>query len=447
LGWLSIIMVVGAVSAWTVLDLAKHPVWLISWGVVGFAGLVVEAVNCRSRSIGGVARIMVVAALLRGIGLLIVPTLSSDIYRYAWDGQVALSGANPYLTTPDATELIPLRSALWQRVDHRDIPTVYPPLALASFALASAGPIPIMTLKVMYGSLDLLSVWLLIGILRNRAIHPGWAVGYAWNPLVVLETAGMGHVDSLGVLLLLAAVASTDLRRERATGLAVAGAVLAKAVPVVALPLWLRSTHWVSVAARSRFVVAALATLFIVSGTWLWRLGGIPPGWFKFGVSWEFNGPLFEPLWRTLGVLAIPDIVTAGLDTLKDWTGQHGYWNRFYPYNYPQFLAKLLLAGSLAWFLVRAWQAATLEIGLRRVFFGVLLFSATVYPWYLLWVLPWAVVTRRVSYLVLSALALISYVPQLMGQPVFPLYWSVMWGGFGAAWLAERWRQDREHNA
>ena len=38
----------------------------------------------------------------------------------------------------------------------------------------------------------------------------------------------------------------------------------------------------------------------------------------RYGVSWEFNGPLFEPLWRLLDSVGLPAAAHAGLDRLKD---------------------------------------------------------------------------------------------------------------------------------
>ncbi|MGA0420868.1 MAG: hypothetical protein ACO3P9_12695, partial [Phycisphaerales bacterium] len=33
--------------------------------------------------------------------------------------------------------------------------------------------------------------------------------------------------------------------------------------------------------------------------------GGVPPGLVTYGISWEFNGPLYEPLWRALEGLGL----------------------------------------------------------------------------------------------------------------------------------------------
>ncbi len=423
-------------------SLASHPRLLLSGVAVSFAAMAVAA-RCGRRWEARPAGfswvwIMVVAALLRLIAVAAPPSLSTDVYRYAWDGKVALSGANPYRLSPDAPELRPLRDDIWRQVEHRDVATVYPPLAMLVFAAAAATPAPILALKLIFALTDVLTVGLLFSILRRRALADHLAVWYAWNPLAVLETAAMGHVDALGVLLLVAAVAAIDRLRVNRAVMAAAGAALTKLVPVFALPVLGSRSVWNSEAKASQFRLRVLALLSLAAVVGLAACGGIPSGWVRFGVSWEFNGPLFEPLWRALESLRAPESVAGFLDQLKQWTGMHDFWNRFYSYRYPQFLAKVLLGiGLLAW-LVVCWRKPTVERALLGVFLGLLLFSATVYPWYVLWLLPWAVVTQNRALIVLSGLSFVSYLAQIWGEPVFPKYWAVVWLGTLVFWLVDR---------
>src|SRR2546430_17219574 len=71
---------------------------------------------------------------------------------------------------------------------------------------------------------------------RSReGVH--WVLAYAWHPLLATEVAGSGHIDIVGALLLVGAVAA--LGRPRRTGAApaywLAGA--GKMLPLVPLPL------------------------------------------------------------------------------------------------------------------------------------------------------------------------------------------------------------------
>jgi hypothetical protein len=51
------------------------------------------------------------AVLLRGLLLATPPFLSTDVYRYVWDGRVERAGVNPYRYLPADPALTPLRDA------------------------------------------------------------------------------------------------------------------------------------------------------------------------------------------------------------------------------------------------------------------------------------------------------------------------------------------------
>ncbi len=406
-----------------------------------FLALLVAArrLEAASAPLGGA--ILAGALLLRLPLLPLPPTLSDDALRYLWDGKVAAAGFNPYALAPAAEELTPLRDATWRRLPHSRIPTVYPPLAVAAFSIASRLPFPLLAWKLMATAADLVGCWLLLAVARSLGVPEGRTAWYAWNPLVTLEVAGMGHADVLGVVAVLGAVLWLGGRRSRpfatamAAGLAAAGA-LAKLVPLAAFPLWARQSGrpW-------KFLgwgvgLTALALLPVLAAT-----GGVPPGLTTYGVSWEFNGPLFEPLWRLLDAAGAAPALARGLDQLKEWTEIWEAWNPIYPYLYPQFLAKLILAGAAGFVVLLSLRERDPLAGSGRLFGRLLLLSATVYPWYLLWVLPWAALHRRTAWLALSALSLFSYLV-LMGVPAWPWVYGLVWGPFAVlglgSWVLEK---------
>ncbi len=385
----------------------------------------------------GTAGILMVAVLLRLVLLPVPPTLSDDVLRYLWDGRVAGAGFNPYRWAPDAPELVPLRDATWQRLPHRDVPTVYPPLAMAVFSIAARLPAPRLALKLLLTAADLATCLLLVGLARSRRLPPARVVWYAWNPLVALEVAGMGHVDALGVAAMTATVCllAGGPRRIGGAAAAAAAAVLAKLVPLLALPAWARQSGRPLLFLALTAALVATAVLPVVVAT-----GGVPPGLVTYGVSWEFNGPLWEPLWRLLERLDCTGAVEAVLDELKRRTGEHELWNRLYPYNYPELLAKLILAPGLLAVAVLAWRRRDPLASAGVLFGGLLVFSATVYPWYLLWVLPWAALCRQPAWLLLAALAPLSYLPQTTGVALVPWIWAAVWLPFAVALAIEpRW--------
>ena len=105
-----------------------------------------------------------VAIALRAAMLPVPIELSTDVYRYCWDGKVISAGFNPYRFAPDATELTGLRDENWARLDHRDVPTVYPPLLMEVFRLGKQPS----AFKLIFALCDLATLWFLVRLLRAR---------------------------------------------------------------------------------------------------------------------------------------------------------------------------------------------------------------------------------------------------------------------------------------
>lgn len=363
--------------------------------------------------------------------------LSDDALRYLWDGKVALAGFNPYVLPPAAPELAALRDESWQRLPHREVPTVYPPLAIAAFSIASRFPAPLLAWKGMVTAADLGTCALLLALARRRGIPESRTAWYAWNPLVALEVAGMGHVDALGVAATVGAVLALTERRTLSAAVWATAGALAKLVPIAALPMWSRQGGQPG-EQSGRFLGAAAILLAAAGLPVLAATGGIPPGLLAYGVSWEFNGPVYEPLWRLLDLSGIAPALSRGLEALERRTEMWYAWDWIYPYLYPRLLAKLLLAAGMGVLVLRSLRETDPVAGTRRLFGGLLLLSATVYPWYLLWVLPWAALTRSIAWLALSGLILLSYLPQLGIAPLMPWVYLAIWVPFAALMVSKR---------
>ncbi len=412
-------------------DLSRNVGLTLGLVAVGFGALAWVFFGAGGRELTSTG-VLVVAVVLRVLLLPVPPTLSDDSLRYLWDGKVLAFGANPYELTPEADILEPLRDERWEAMPHRDVEAVYPPLALTLFSIAAALPSPAFAWKILLTAIELAGCLLLTRLGARLGLEPRRVALYAWNPLVTLEVAGMGHVDAVGVALVIATVSALESRRGWSP-VAAAGAVLAKLVPLVAIPAW--SAH-----ARRPWSFAALCVTITAAGLApvLWATGGLPPGWIRFGVSWEFNGPLYEPLWRTLEAIRVDDAIKLALDRAKIWTDAHEFWNRFYPYVYPRLLAKGLLGVLLAGLLWRVWRDREGDVvtATGRTFAALVLCSATVYPWYLLWMLPWAALACQPAWLALSGLILLSYVPQFTSLPLMPWVFLARLAAFRRAALA-----------
>src|SRR5262249_13925226 len=145
--------------------------------------------------------ILIAAVVFRVILLPSDPTLSTDLYRYLWDGRLAVAGISPYRYAPSAPELISHRDGQgYPRPNHADWLTVYPPGAQLFFSsMARLAPNSVLGFKLAILALDLLTIGLLAGWLRDLGRPSSWILLYAWHPLVIVELAGSGHLDAIAV--------------------------------------------------------------------------------------------------------------------------------------------------------------------------------------------------------------------------------------------------------
>ena len=208
--------------------------------------------------------VLAAAVLFRALLAPLVPTLSTDLNRYRWDGLVQQAGFNPYSMSPDDPRLQSLREQLgphaWAGMPGQETPTIYPPLTEQVFRLTwqwLPGPL---AFKLPFLLADLLIVLMLAGWVRSSGGKAYQVAVYAWNPLVVIEFAGSGHNDALALAGVVAAVVIIRRSPIVSTWL-VAAAALAKAFPMLLLPLWVRRAGW----PRARGWLAALGALALAA--------------------------------------------------------------------------------------------------------------------------------------------------------------------------------------
>src|SRR5436190_18019275 len=149
-----------------------------------------------------------------------------DIHRYVWDGRLQRLGYNPYLVVASDPAAKGLHTPETRNMNNPDLPSPYPAGAQLFFRAVTAIHESTFALKVAFVVCDLAIVLVLLDVLRCTQQGEHWILAYAWHPLLAIEVAGNGHVDIVGVLLLLVSAAAL-LRRWRAVaamsfGLAVA---------------------------------------------------------------------------------------------------------------------------------------------------------------------------------------------------------------------------------
>ena len=146
------------------------------------------------------AGILLFALLFRLPLIFESPTpLSSDLYRYLWDGRVQVSGEiNPYLYSPADEHLALLRDqAIYPNLNRKEARTIYPAGAQLLFRAANwAGLDTPQKFKAAALAADFLTLFLLLLILRQLRLPQNQVLIYAWNPLVIYELFYSGHLES-----------------------------------------------------------------------------------------------------------------------------------------------------------------------------------------------------------------------------------------------------------
>ncbi len=251
--------------------------WLAVIGVWALAAFVAMRIGDRIKTATGLLIVLAAAAAMRVPLLFERPYLSSDIYRYVWDGRVQGAGINPYLNVPAAPALAALRdAAIYPNINRADYaPTIYPPAAQMLFrAIARFGD-SVLAMKLGMLAFEALAMAALIGILRTLALPATRVAAYAWHPLAVWEIAGNGHVDAM-LLGLMAAALWLFLRgRSLPAGIVASIAVFVKPTALLLMPVFWRRWDWKLPA----MLVATGALLYLPYLAAGWRVLGFLPGY------------------------------------------------------------------------------------------------------------------------------------------------------------------------
>lgn len=412
-----LLLAIGAITRLEDLGLHVRPL-LICWGVAHAAYIAGTWRVLRSRTTVQAALPIVLAVGLLARILLLpgAPTLSEDVYRYLWDGHLVAHGVNPFPHAPSDPALAPYRNDLLHHLNHADVPTIYPPLAQLLFASTAAVSETPFAWKLMLLALETILVLAVLRLLRNRGLPRERLLLYYWNPLVLVESFGSGHVDLAAAALLLLSLWLYEERRHARAGIAFALAVLTKLFPATLIP-WLVRRRAGILLATAAITAAILYAPFVPAGSTLWT------GLTIYARHWEFNGALYHLLHH----------VVASEESIR------------------RILAALFAVASI----LIAWRAGTAP---QAAFLGLvafLLLSPTVFPWYLVPVVALLPLYPDAGMIAFSGLVALSYLPlpgyRATGTWSLPSWILVAeYGGWLATWIvasALRARVRQRENA
>ena len=340
------------------------------------------------------------------------PFLSSDIYRYVWDGRVQSAGINPYRYPPQAEELRELRDdRIFPNITEEDRTwfSAYPPAAQAVF-LAVYKLFPTVSgFKLAMSAFDLITVILIMLTLAAAGIDPARAIIFAWHPLVVFETAHSGHVESVYIAFIAVALWASSRGSRVLTGVGLALATAVKFYPALLLPVFFVTSEYVSSGGESRD--ERRGTLRLRSLANLWSVS---------------NLNMLGAFVATIVAVYLPYVGAGGnmFGFLDDYVKGEGFGeggSRYFllkllreviPVPTLVFLipaALLLLALAVKQMLVTKRDVADVARGAIVLIGAYLLVTTPRYAWYYVWLVPFLCFAPRVSWLYLSGAASLLY--------------------------------------
>ena len=368
------------ILAWSARQSGEPPL-ILFLGLAVWAALLTFGLYAYHRRNPGEAfplsRLLGWAILFRVFGLLGGPIYEDDFYRYLWDAFRFAQDGTPYGMAPEAFFADPEVPARFQRildqVNYPEVPTIYGPVTQLVFLLGYAlSPGALVALQAPLILIDLLAIGLLLRLAPARAV-----LLYAWCPLVIKEIAFTAHPDGVAVSLLLAAVVLGQRERLRGAAVCLALAVGAKVLALLLVPFVLaraRPVHWGLFAGT----LVLLYLPFMLQGGTDWGTLAL------FAREWEFNAAVF------------------GL--LKPWMSNPA----------ARATCGLALFAGVAWYHVVYRRSASSSVPRGDwIYGGLLALWPVVNAWYLLWLLPFAVIRPSAWAWTASVAVLLSYVTGL----------------------------------
>jgi hypothetical protein len=324
--------------------------------------------------------IVIFALLFRIILWLSPPTLSDDIYRYLWEGRLVSMDINPFEYAPDAPQLEYLRDQeIFPQINHKNFVSIYPPLTQFIFSLSLQLHPSIKMMNLTFLIFDVLIMVVLILTLRSLKIDLTRIIIYAWNPLIIMEFAGSGHLDSVAIFFLMLSFYLFTKGKSVSSILSLALSFLGKLLALVFLPFILQKKKGLSTLLF--VIVICVAYLpFLNAGTKLFQSLII------YSNEWVFNGSLYP-----LFIWILPSPAAArGMSAIL-----------------------LVLTTGVLFFWYRKRHLDEDKKSIYVIGFTVLglllLVTPVLHPWYVCWMVPFLVICPNRAWIFLTGSVFLSY--------------------------------------
>ena len=364
--------------------------------------------------------VMMLAFIVSCIGVFGHPIFEDDYFRYLWDGYVFYHFGSPYGFIPEAfftddTITEPFQTILGY-INHPSLPTIYGPTSQYSFLAAYIiDPGNITILQLFYAVANMIIVYICL-----HYAAPHYVLLYVFSPLIFKETLLTAHPDGFAVYLLLAAYWVSHKKHYIAAGCLAGLSIGAKIFALLLVP-FLVIKHPIKVIFGCALALSLLYIPIIINGASEFT------SLRSMATDWEFNSALW-------GVLTI-----------------------FFSDNIVRFIMAIIIiscSACLAWSFWYRKRHMLYYVPRGDIVFGVFLLCLPVInPWYVVWVLPFAVIHPSVTAWFASFIILLSYVVPLYlptldldgnyDQPVI-IRW-VEFGSLACVFTVEYWWRKKNN--
>jgi alpha-1,6-mannosyltransferase len=362
--------------------------------------------------------------MLRAYVLLFDPLLSSDIYRYVWDGRVQAAGINPYRYFPAHEALTFLRDGtIFPHINRADTAvTIYPPVAQLFFLIVTRMGESVTVMRLALLGCESVTVTMIMLLLRRMNRPVTRVIAYLWHPLPLWEIANSGHVDALMVALMLLGlwIALTGHALRGAVVITFSVLVKPYAAPVLA-GIW---RPW-----DLRMLLVVIATVALCYLPYL-------------SVGWGVLGFLTKGYLTEEGISAGNDLWLLSLWRLV--FGEH----QGDAVAYVALAALVLLFKGLSVARSSHHSIASTLANINMLLLLALLLASPNYPWYFLVITPFVALCGSAPIWVVSIGALLLseqldwdfYIPRMVTK-------SILFGGLLLACAFTAWRARMQRTA
>ncbi len=306
-----------------------------------------------SITIRNVYLIIIFGIIFRAILIPSNISTSDDVYRYIWEGKVVVNGENPFLYSPDSEKLNYLRTENYPKlVTYPNMTTIYPGAAQTVFALAYliSGESEV-GLKLIYLISEIITLIILLSLLRKFKLPEYNLILYAWLPLPIMEYFINSHIDVVGIMFFVVSLYLLYKEKNILSALFFALAVSVKLYALIALPIILIRT---GIKRGFIYAIIVLSVLLITMLPYLPAGEKLFSSLTAYASSWSFNGSVYSLLRLIF---------------------HNGYTAHA--------LSFILLAFAVITFSL--FSESTIR-GIFYVWIAYIIFTPTLYPWYLGWI-------------------------------------------------------------